>query len=63
MRMLTTQTRMKVEEVIRRLGRGEVVTLEERIQLQKYALRIPFIAGKLTQALRVRRSLDLGLDN
>ncbi len=50
--MLTTETRRKVEAVIKRLEIGQPVTLEERIQLSKYAKHIPFIAGKLAQALR-----------
>ncbi len=58
LRMLTTETRRKLEEVLARLGNGETVSLEERIQLKKYATHIPFIAGKLTQALRKRESLD-----
>ena len=57
-RMLTTETRRRVEEIISRLGKGEVVSLEERIQLKKYAIHIPFVAGKLAQALRKRESLD-----
>ena len=57
-RMLTTETRRRLEEVLERLGNGELVSLEERIQLKKYAVHIPFVAGKLTQALRRRKSLD-----
>ena len=56
-RMLTTETRRRLEAVLTRLGSGETVSLEERIQLKKYATHIPFIAGKLTQALRKRESL------
>ncbi len=58
LRMLTTETRRRLEEVLYRLGNGETVSLEERIQLRKYATHIPFIAGKVTQALRRRASLD-----
>ena len=58
MRILTTKTRRRVEKVINRLANGEVVSLDERIQLKKYALHIPFIAGKVTQALRKRENLD-----
>ncbi len=57
-RMLTTETRLRLEQVLHRLGNGETVSLEERIQLKKYATHIPFVAGKLTQALRRRESLD-----
>ena len=58
LRMLTTETRRRLEQVLERLGNGEEVSLEERIQLKKYATHIPFIAGKLTQALRRRESLE-----
>ncbi len=57
-RMLTTETRRRLEEILNRLGNGETVSLQERIQLKKYATHIPFIAGKLTQALRKRESLE-----
>ena len=57
-RMLTTETRRRLEGILNRLGNGETVSLQERIQLKKYATHIPFIAGKLTQALRRRESLE-----
>ena len=57
-RLLTTKTRRKLEEIINRLGQGEAVSLEERIQLKKYAVHIPFIAGKVHQAMQKRASLD-----
>ena len=57
-RMLTTDTRRRLEKVLGRLENGGPVSLEERIQLNKYATHIPFVAGKLAQALRRRESLD-----
>ena len=57
-RMLTTETRRRLEKILARLSNGETVTLEERIQLKKYATHIPFISGKLTQALRRQKPLD-----
>ncbi len=57
-RMLTTETRRRLEEVLTRLGNGVDVSLEERIQLKKYATHIPFLASKLRQALRKRESLE-----
>ncbi len=58
MRMLTTETRRRIEEIINRLASGKSVTLAERIQLKKYSIHIPFVAGKLTQALRARESFE-----
>ena len=57
-RMLTTEKRRRLEEMILRLGTGETVSLKERIELNKYALHIPFIAGKLEQAIRKRKELE-----
>ena len=57
-RMLTTETRRRLEKVLDRLEKGEAVSLEERIQLRKYATHIPFVAGKLIQALRRRESRE-----
>ena len=51
LRMLTNQTRQKLQEILSRLELGDSVTLEERIQLNKYSLHIPFIAGKIKKAL------------
>ena len=58
LRILTTEPRRRLEEVLKRLSNGGEVSLEERIQLKKYATHIPFVAGKLTQALRKRESLE-----
>ena len=58
-RMLTTETRRRLEKIIDRLGKGEPDSLEERIQLKKYAIHIPFVASKVTQAVRRRELLEL----
>jgi len=58
LRLLTTKTRRRLEEIIDRIGKGEPVSLEERIQLEKYAVHIPFVAGKIAQAVRKRKLLD-----
>ena len=47
----------RVKEIIDRLATGEVVSLEERIKLQKYAIHIPFIAVMLSKAIRNRSEL------
>ncbi len=52
--MLTTDTRRRIESIIDRIANGQKVSLEERIQLKKYSIHIPFVAGKLSQALRKR---------
>ena len=37
--MLTTATRLKLQEILGRVARGEPVGLQERVLLQKYADR------------------------
>ena len=54
---LTTVNLNRVKEIIDRLPTGEVVSLEERIKLQKYAIHIPFIAAMLSKAIRNRSEL------
>ena len=56
MRIITTETRRKLENIISRLNSYEEVSLTERIELSKYSKHMPFIAGKLNQALKKRNS-------
>ncbi|KGG14383.1 MULTISPECIES: hypothetical protein [Prochlorococcus] len=58
-RMLSTETRLRLEEIIDRLATGQTVSLEERIQLKKYSVHIPFVAGKVAQALRRREAFEV----
>ncbi len=58
MRLLTTETRKRVESIINKLSQGSEVSLKERIELTKYSKHIPFIAGKLNQALYKRAELE-----
>ncbi len=53
---LTRETRIRLEEIIQRIENDQLVSLEERIQLKKYSLHVPFIAGKLVQAQRKRKA-------
>ncbi len=57
-RTLTTDTRRKIEEVISRLAKGGSVSLDERVKLDKYSTYIPFIAGKVSRALKQREILE-----
>ena len=58
MRVISSSTRIKLESIIRRIANGSEISLSERIALQKYSSRKPFIASKLNQALIQRESLD-----
>ena len=44
-------TKKKIEEMMHRLELGETVTLQERIELHKYARRFQMVAGKLRKIL------------
>tara|TARA_Y100001968_G_C18949712_1_gene522622 strand:+ start:27 stop:209 length:183 start_codon:yes stop_codon:yes gene_type:complete len=59
MAILSTDTRLRLEEIISRLSSGKLVTLQERIELSKYSSHIPYIAGKISQALRKRDSSEV----
>ena len=54
--MLSTKYRLELTDICCRMitDDGVEVSLEERIQLNKYSKHIPFVAGKLSQAIRRR---------
>ena len=52
--MLTPATRLRLQEILGRIGRDEPVTLSERISVQKFADRDPTVSGWLRQARRHR---------
>lgn len=54
---LNTVTLNRVKEIVDRLANGEVVSLAERIKLQKYAIHVPFIALMLSKAIQNRSEL------
>ncbi|ABX08763.1 hypothetical protein [Prochlorococcus marinus] len=58
MRLLTTETRRRLEALIDKISLGDSVSLKERIELDKYSKFIPFVAGKVNQALRKRKTLE-----
>ncbi len=59
MRLLTTETRRKLECIIQKISLGEEVSLNQRIELQKYCMHIPYLRGKLAQALRIQATIQL----
>jgi hypothetical protein len=50
--MLSPATRLRLQEILRRIGDDQPVSLEERIYLQKFADRDRAVAGWLRQARR-----------
>jgi hypothetical protein len=54
--MLTPATRLRLQEILRRIGEDQSVSLEERIYLQKFADRDQAVAGWLRQARRQQQA-------
>jgi len=53
--MLTTTSRLRIQEILTRLSMGKEVTLEERIYINKYATRNQNVSSWLRKASRIQR--------
>ena len=53
--MLTTTSRLRIQEILTRLSMGKQVTLEERIYINKYATKNQNVSSWLRKALRIQR--------
>ena len=53
--MLTTTSRLRIQEILTRLSMGKQVTLEERIYINKYATRNQNVSSWLRNASRIQR--------
>ena len=53
--MLTTTSRLRIQEILTRLAMGKEVTLEERIYINKYATRNQNVSSWLRKASRIQR--------
>ena len=53
--MLTTTSRLRIQEILTRLATGETVTLEERIYINKYAMKNQNVASWLRKASFIQR--------
>ncbi len=53
--MLTTSSRIRIQEILTRLSMGNEVTLEERIFLNKYATSNQNVSSWLRKASRLQR--------
>ena len=53
--MLTTTSRLRIQEILTRLSVGKQVTLEERIYINKYATRNQNVSSWLRKASRIQR--------
>ena len=55
--MLTTSSRLRIQEILIRLSKGKKVTLEERIYINKYATKNQNVSSWLRKASRIQRNL------
>ena len=53
--MLTTSSRLRIQEILTRLSIGDPVTLEERIYINKYATKNPNVSSWLRKASLIQR--------
>ena len=54
--MLTTSSRLRIQEILTRLSMGNEVTLEERIYINKYATINQNVSSWLRKATRIQRN-------
>tara|TARA_Y100001968_G_C18960252_1_gene527347 strand:+ start:226 stop:525 length:300 start_codon:yes stop_codon:yes gene_type:complete len=54
--MLSTSTRLRIQEILGRLAKGENVSFQERVYLNKFADRDQSVYSWLNKAKRVQRS-------
>ena len=54
--MLTTSTRVRIQEILRRIAEGKKVSLEERIYINKYASSNQNVSAWLRKASYLQRN-------
>ena len=54
--MLSTSTRVQIQEILIRMAKGNEVTLEERIYINKYASSNQNVAAWLRKASNIQRN-------
>ncbi len=54
--MLTTSSRLRIQEILTRLSMGNKVTLEERIYINKFATNNRNVSTWLRKASRIQRN-------
>ena len=54
--MLTTSTRLRIQEILNRLATGDQVTLQERIYINKYATKNQNVSTWLRKASLIQRN-------
>ncbi len=54
--MLTTSSRLRIQEILTRISKGNKVTLEERIYITKYAKKNQSVSNWLRKASLIQRN-------
>ena len=54
--MLTTSSRLRIQEILTRMAKGNEVTLQERIYINKYALKNQNVSAWLRKACYLQRN-------
>ena len=54
--MLTTVSRLRIQEILSRLANGDQVSIEERIYINKYAAKNQNVSCWLRKALLIQRN-------
>ena len=57
--MLSTSSRLRIQEILTRLSQGHQVTLEERIYINKYATKNQNVSSWLRKASRIQRNYPI----
>ena len=55
--MLSTSSRLRIQEILNRISIGEEVTLAERIYINKYATKNQNVSTWLRKATRLQRNI------
>ncbi len=56
--MLSTATRIRIQNILKRLSNGEVVTLQERVYINKFASRDQTVSNWLKRAIRIQQKFE-----
>ena len=57
--MLTTSSRLRIQDILTRIAIGKEVTLEERIYINKYATKNHNVSSWLRKAIRLQRNTPI----
>ena len=54
--MLSTASRLRIQQILIKLSKGDIVTLEERIYINKFANRDQTVSAWLKRAIRLQQN-------